>query len=429
MYVFVLDTKKNPLTPCHPSVARKLLKNRKAAILKRFPFTIILKEEKPKAINNIRIKIDPGSRTSGIVLIKESLNRGEVIWAAELAHRGSWIKKQLETRRNLRRNRRSRHTRYRKPRFLNRVRAKGWFQPSLESRCQNIKTWVSRLKKITPISNISLENVRFDTQKMVNPEISGVEYQQGELLGYEVKEYLLEKWGRKCAYCGKTGVPLQTEHIVPKSRGGSNRVSNLTLACDSCNKKKGTMTADEFGHKKIQKKSRIPLKDAAVMNSTRKRIFTLLEEFGLPIETGTGGMTKYNRHRLNFKKTHWLDAVCVGASTPDIIDIRISNILKINSMGHGLRRRCTVVKGFPISHFNRAKSFMGYSTGDIVKAIVPAGQKASGTHIGRITIRHSLSFKLNEFGGVHPKYMKIIQKSDGYGYSLESLFYYTGVGL
>jgi 5-methylcytosine-specific restriction endonuclease McrA len=84
-----------------------------------------------------------------------------------------------------------------------------------------------------------MELVKFDTQLMENPDISGIEYQQGELAGYEVREYLLEKWGRKCAYCSETDLPLQIEHIIPRSRGGSDRVSNLTLACEGCNRLKG----------------------------------------------------------------------------------------------------------------------------------------------------------------------------------------------
>ena len=96
-------------------------------------------------------------------------------------------------------------------------------------------TWVQRLSRVCPITALSQELVRFDTQFMQNAEIAGVQYQQGELAGYEVREYLLEKWHRQCAYCKKTGVPLEIEHIVPKSRASSDRVSNLTLACHPCN--------------------------------------------------------------------------------------------------------------------------------------------------------------------------------------------------
>ena len=112
---------------------------------------------------------------------------------------------------------------------------------------------------------------------MQNPEISGVEYQQGELQGYELREYLLEKWGRKCAYCGKKDIPLEIEHIIPKSRGGTDRVSNLTIACNKCNLKKDNKTAEEFGHPEIQKKANQSLKATAFMNVVKQRIVNVLK--------------------------------------------------------------------------------------------------------------------------------------------------------
>ncbi len=227
MKVFVLDTNKQPLAPCHPARARQLLGKGKAAVYCRYPFTIILKREVKEADSQpFRLKIDPGSKTTGMAIL--NYRTGEVVWAAELQHRGWQIKSALDSRRAIRRSRRNRKTRYRKPRFNNRRRPKGWLPPSLMSRVYNIETWVARLRRYCPITAISLELVRFDTQAMVNPEISGIEYQQGELFGYEVREYLLEKFGRKCAYCGAENIPLQVEHIIPKTCGGSNRVSNLT---------------------------------------------------------------------------------------------------------------------------------------------------------------------------------------------------------
>jgi hypothetical protein len=105
----------------------------------------------------------------------------------------------------------------------------------LQHRVENTLSWVRKLIRFAPIGLISQELVRFDLQQIENPEISGVEYQQGELQGYEVREYLLNKWDRKCSYCGVENIPLQVEHIHPKSKGESNRVSNLCLACEKCN--------------------------------------------------------------------------------------------------------------------------------------------------------------------------------------------------
>ena len=101
-------------------------------------------------------------------------------------------------------------------------------------------TWVARLCRLCPVTAASQELVKFDLQKEQNPEIAGIEYQQGTLAGYELREYLLEKYDRTCAYCGKTDVPLQVEHIVPRSKGGTDRVSNLTLACKECNTRRAT---------------------------------------------------------------------------------------------------------------------------------------------------------------------------------------------
>lgn len=222
MYVFVLDQNLKPLDPCHPARARELLKAGRAAVFRRYPFTIVLpnRTAEGSAVHPHRIKIDPGSKTTGIAVVQEPTAR--VTTAVEIIHRGGAIRDALLTRRALRRGRRNRKTRYRQPKFLNRTRKEGWLPPSLESRIANIMTLVFRIRKFCPITAISQELVRFDTQALVNPEISGVEYQRGELFGFEIKEYLLTKWGRKCVYCNIENVPLEVEHIKALSRGGTN---------------------------------------------------------------------------------------------------------------------------------------------------------------------------------------------------------------
>lgn len=186
--VFVLDSRKKPLTPCLPVIARKLLNAGKAKVFRLYPFAIILNKSVEEQPQPIEIRIDPGSKTTGIALVFLT----QVIWGAELTHRGQAIKSRLETRRAIRRNRRNRKTRYRQPRFFNRIRRKGWLPPSLQHRVLTTITWVNRLCKLAPIKSIAFELVKFDTQKMQSPEVYGIEYQQGELQGYEVREYLLE---------------------------------------------------------------------------------------------------------------------------------------------------------------------------------------------------------------------------------------------
>ena len=419
--VFVMDTEKRPLNPISPAKARILLTQKKAAVFRHQPFTIILKYAVKSSTEDLRLKIDPGSKFTGIALVNDGT--GEVVWGADIQHRGMVIKNALESRRSLRRGRRGRKTRYRQPRFLNRTRAKGWLAPSLMSRVENVITWVNRLRKLAPISAISQELVRFDTQIMENPEVSGVEYQQGELAGYEVREYLLEKFNRQCVYCGAVDTRLEVEHLIPRSKGGSNRVSNLAISCHKCNQKKGAKDIKDFLSKKkellnkILKRVKAPLKDAAAVNSTRWCLYNRLKETGLPVEVGTGGRTKFNRCRQKFPKAHWIDAACVGASTPENLIIKDVKPLLISAKGHGVRQRVTTDKyGFPKCHKARIKSFMGYKTGDLVKAVVPKGNH-KGTHYGRVTIRQKPNFRVDKMDSIHPKYMKLLQKADGYAYS------------
>ena len=174
--VFVIDTDKQPCNPVHPAQARLLLNQKKAAVFRRYPFTIILKEKQEDVeVNSLTLKIDSGSQATGIAI----LNGEDVIWGAELSHRGQQIKSDLDSRRAIRRNRRNRKTRYRPARFLNRKKEKGWLTPSLQHRVDTTITLVKKLIRYCHVTSIVQELVRFDLQKMENPEISGIEYQQG----------------------------------------------------------------------------------------------------------------------------------------------------------------------------------------------------------------------------------------------------------
>jgi len=419
--VFVLDTNKQPLQPCHASRARQLLKKGKASVYKRYPFTIILHYAVKEVDKQpLRLKFDPGSKITGLAIINN--NSGEVIFAAELKHRGEQIKSDLERRRQLRRGRRSRKTRHRPERFDNRRRSEGWLPPSLMSRVYNIETWTNRLRQLCPITAISVELAKFDTQKMRNPKINGVEYQQGTLYGYEVKQYLLEKYNHTCVYCGKTDVPLEVEHIIPKSReGGTNRIDNLIISCVECNRKKNNQTAVEFGYPEVQKQAKKTLKDAAAINSTRWEIYRRLKETDLPVEIGTGGRTKFNRVKRDLPKTHWIDAVCVGELTPNNILIDGIQPQKIEAVGHGNRQMCRMDKyGFPRTKPKQFKRVKGFQTGDIVKAVVTKGKK-KGIYEGKVSVRASGYFNIKTKNGIvqgiSHRFCTLRYRADGYNYS------------
>ncbi|WP_295403667.1 RNA-guided endonuclease IscB [uncultured Thiocystis sp.] len=411
-FVFVLETDKRPLSPCPPARARELLRDGKAAVFRRYPFTIILKRTVPDADPEpCQIKLDPGSKTTGMALVQGE----KVIWGGEIAHRGGLIKKQLDRRRASRRLRRSR-LRYRAPRFLNRTRAKGWLPPSLQHRVKTTLTWVRRLIRFAPVGELTQELVKFDMQAMQNPEISGVEYQQGELLGFTVKEYLLDKWGRTCAYCGVEHIPLEVEHLHPKSKGGSDRVSNLTLACVKCNRKKGNRPVEDFLAKKpdllkrLQAKAKAPLKDAAAVNATRWELYRSLEATGLPVTVGTGAQTKFNRKQLGWKKAHWLDAAAVGAV--GALTLATEQPLRVTCKGQGGRQKAVLDRnGYPKQH-RSLKPIRGWRSGDIASC---EGQ------VGRISPRTTGSFELRPCDGGKPfsrpeRTFRSVHRNDGYAY-------------
>lgn len=432
--VFTLDCKKRPLMPCTEKRARLLLQRGRAVVHRRAPFTIRLKDRaiEHSTFQPLRLKLDPGARVTGVAVLREETpQRASVVVLGEIHHKPG-IKETMDKRRALRRSRRSRKTRYRQPRFNNRTRKEGWLPPSLEARVGQTLVAVSKLRNVLPITAISTEHVKFDTQRLQNPEIFGIEYQHGTLQGYELREYLLEKWGRECAYCGAKHVPLQIEHIVPKSRGGTNRVSNLTVACHPCNAAKGNRTAAEFGHPQVQAQAQQPLKDAAMMNATRWTLYERLRQTGLPVECGTGARTKKQRVEHGWCKTHYYDACCVGASTPQTIVCRPQYVFLWSAIGRGTRKMCnTDAHGFPISYRRRQKSHRGFRNNDWVSAEVPRG-KYAGCWIGRVAVRASGYFDIKDSRGqricqgVSYRHMRVLQRGDGWQYEKAAIIEATG---
>jgi len=427
--VFVVDKNGKPLMPCSPKRCRELRATGRTRVYRLKPFTIQLIDREGGETQEIEYKVDAGSKTTGLALVGKFERQGNVVlWAANLQHRGHLIKDALQSRVAARRSRRSRKTRYRKPRFakvklMARKRPEGWLPPSLMSRVNNITNWLNKLMKYVPVTKIVSELVRFDLQKLVNPEISGIEYQQGTLQGYEVKEYLLEKWGRACVYCGKDGVPLQVEHIHPKAKGGTNRIGNLTISCAKCNEKKSVRSIGDFLSgkpallKKIKAQMTRPLKDATAVNATRWKLKEELECFGLPVELSSGGRTKFNRTQQGYKKDHWLDAACVGSSG-ESVSLGGIKPLQIKAMGRGDRK----VVGIPLKSTKpKVRSVGGFKTGCLAILNMPRG-KYQGQWIGRICnlrdSNQSLAMKtsLGECW-TKVKNFTLLQHSDGYEYA------------
>jgi 5-methylcytosine-specific restriction endonuclease McrA len=480
MAVFVLDKHKKPLMPCTEKRARLLLERGRARVHKLYPFTIRLVDrlQEESTLQPSQLKLDPGSKTTGVAVVVEGEKGAKVSFLGEIKHKLG-IKLKMDARRAVRKARRNRHTRYRKPRFSNRhpekcvacgnnakhgsrycrpchearnfvdngYRENRLRQPSLQARVDQTMRAVAKLQASLPITAISYENVRFDTQLMQNPNIHGIEYQQGTLYGYEVKEYLLEKFGHECAYCeGKSGdTVLNVEHVIPKhpkhGTPGTDRISNLAISCRTCNEAKDNLQPEEWlaklqksGKKldqlrakrlpEVMKQLKLPLKDAALMNATRWALYHRLKALDLPVEGGSGGRTKYQRIQHQLPKEHYYDALCVGASTPIEFTFIPAYVQVWSEKGRGNRQMCrTDDHGFPVAHRRRKKIHFGIQTGDLVVADVPKGIY-KGHHQGRVLARASGSMDISANGkrvakGVSYRYLRVAQHNDGWQYEIK----------
>ncbi|MGP3958552.1 RNA-guided endonuclease IscB [Nonomuraea sp. 3N208] len=274
---------------------------------------------------------------------------------------------------------------------------------------------------------VHVERVAFDTQAIAaGRPLEGVEYQHGTLHGTEVREYLLAKWGRTCAYCGSSGVPLNIDHIRPRSRGGSDRVANLTLACVSCNQAKSNRPIEDFLASKpellakILAQAKAPLRDAAAVQSTRWALWRALD-VRLPTHVASGGRTKWNRTRNHLPKTHTLDAVAVGRL--ETITETVSTVLVAGCASRGTHARTRTDKhGFPRLRMPGRKQHFGYQTGDLTRAVVPTGKK-QGTYTGRVAVRVTGYFNITTahgtVQGIHHRHFRLLQRGDGYAYTTQ----------
>jgi len=418
--VFVLNKDKTPLAPTREAKARILLKEGKAVVHKVYPFTIRLKENK-KCKKSFEIKFDVGASVTGVAIVDAI----KCFFFAEIVHRGKVIKKAMDSRRAVRRGRRNRKTRYREPRFDNRTRPEGWLAPSVKSRADNVINFAKKYAKLIPIESVVVERVSFDTSSMTNGEkLNGREYQNGDLKDTKLRKFIFQKNNFKCVYCGSKGEEI--EHIIPKSKGGTNSVQNLTLSCRRCNIEKGNLSLKSFA-KKIGKdlshlKPRKTPKHASIIQSARN--YTLKElAKDFKVTTGEGWETYANRKELNLPKQHYYDAMCIGENYK--YKIVTDKILEIKAQGRGSRQMCRMDRfGFPRTKAKGSKIVKGFQTGDIVKAVVTKGKKI-GTYLGKVAVRVSGNFNISTsittIQGINHKYCKTVQKGDGYAYAVATI--------
>lgn len=425
--VLVVDKHHRPLQPTSPVRARKLLAAGRARIHRYSPFVIRLVDRtvEESAVAGVELGVDPGSRYTGVSVFTDTNESRRGLLALEISHRGIAISRRIAGRAASRTRRRSANLRYRPARFHNRRRTEGWLAPSLRHRVETTASWVNRLTRWAPVAGIHVETAAFDAALVQNPDISGVEYQHGTLHGYEVRQYLLEKWNRRCAYCGVKGVPLNIEHVHPRARGGSDRISNLAVACIPCNQSKGTSDVATFLADRpavlarIKRQLKSPLRDAAAVSITSPRLVVELLRIGVSVTTSTGGRTKFNRHTSGAPKSHTLDALHVGVMSG--CSGYPARVLALRCTSRGdYRRTRSDAQGFPRLVFTRSKTAFGYATGDLVRAVVPKG-KWRGTHVGRVAIRTSGSFNISTPAGlvtnINCRHFRLLQRADGYSHS------------
>jgi hypothetical protein len=304
--VYVLNMRGKPLMPTTPRKARILLKEGKARVVKRTPFAIQLKYPTGETKQDITLGVDSGYEKIGL---SARTNKKEV-YSAEVRLRTDIIKLNSE-RRQYRRSRRHRKTWYRQPRFLNRKKRKGWLAPSIQHKLDSHIKLIEKVKKLLPITRIDIEVAAFDIQKIKNPEISGIEYQNGiQKDSWNVREYVLYRDNHTCQACkGKSKDQiLETHHIISRQTGGDSPDNLLTL-CKTCHEKVSK------GKLKLKVKISADFKPKTFMSTVRWMLVNKLQALGNIVNHTYGYITKSNRIALGLEKSHVNDAFIIAGGT------------------------------------------------------------------------------------------------------------------
>ena len=307
MRVYVLNQRSKPLMPCSPKKARLLLKKSKAKVVKREPFTIQLQYSTGETKQNINLGVDAGSDMIGLSATTKKVE----IYSGEVKLRND-IVNLLSTRRATRRTRRNR-LRYRKPRFLNRVKSKnkGWLAPSIEHKINTHIKVIDNIHKILPINKIIIETASFDMQKIKNLDIQGEEYQKGDQLGFwNVREYVLFRDGHKCQHCkGKSKDKILNVHHIESRKIGGDAPNNLITLCKTCHKKH---------HKdliNLNFKRGMNFNHSTFMGIMRWSFYNRLKTIYPNVKITYGYITKNTRIKNKLEKSHRVDARCISGNS------------------------------------------------------------------------------------------------------------------
>ena len=298
--------------PCKPRKARILLKEKKAKIVSYEPFTIQLLYGSSGYKQEVTIGVDTGAKNIGVAIKTEN----KVIAKGEIELRDD-IKSNLDTRRQYRRSRRNRKTRYRQARFNNRKKPDGWLPPSIQARINHTFKWIDKFLNLLPSPKLIIEVGKFDVQKMQNPSIEGTEYQEGNTYGYyDVRYYVFARDNYTCQVCKGKNKILQTHHIIYKSKGGSDRADNLITVCTDCHTHENHQKGGIFYKWMLEGKKLPNYKETPFMNIIRKRIFLKYPNAKIVY----GSYTTVKRKELGLDKTHYNDALAITGIKKGFID-------------------------------------------------------------------------------------------------------------
>lgn len=360
MFVYVLSKDGKPLMPTKRlGKVRHLLKDGKAKVVKRTPFTIQLLYDSKEFVQDVSLGVDAGSKVVGLSATTEK----EELFASNVILRND-IVGLLATRRELRHFRRYRKTRYRAARFNNRKISKGWLAPSVRQKIDTHLKVVANVYKILPISKIIAETAAFDIQKIKNPEISGVEYQQGKQLDFwNVREYVLCRDGHVCQHCkGKSGDKILNVHHIESRKTGGDAPNNLILLCETCHK------AYHNGEIELKIKRGRSFRDVTFMGIMRWVFYDKLKEMYSNISTTFGYVTKKVRIENGLEKDHRVDARCISGN-PKAKPLDCWYLQKATRRHNRQLHKMTILKGGYRKANQAPKYVFGYKLFDRVQML------------------------------------------------------------
>ena len=397
--VFVYGSDGNPLMPCTMRRARMLIDAGRVSRREYRPFTIHLKDravgDGNTTVQPIEVRCTPGARHSGVAVVAILENEDRVLYQEEIEHRTN-ISGRLEERKAYRRSRRSKKW-FRAPRFNNRRRGEKWLPPSIESIVSNQQHRMQRLTGRSGAGKMVVQTAKFDTHKILNPEVQGTGYQRGPLYRQHVRAYIAAQWNHRCAYCSKgdweDATRFNLDHVVPRTAGGPDNVRNLVWSCRPCNQQKAEQPVDMFLRDNperltaVLRRRKAPLAAAGQHAVICAALIRRLQANGVKTAETTGADTAHTRKRNGMAKTHADDAACCNAEE-QVTQLR--KPVRLRSVGHGRRKQ---IKSLPVGpylrwrhqkpavrrstpcpgHAHDPNHVHGISTGDLVRIATKTG--------------------------------------------------------